>query len=137
MVRLSFLQVIYGVVTLPFTILFEFLKGKRVPTLFTDLHMGIRENRNILYYTIQKYTNKDQELVQYVKFYLPVRDEFRNVTNDLVEYMKLQDKLILRKGKVKETVLLKDFDMFYLSKKINEVFNRNVQLTRIDTEVAE
>lgn len=137
MVRLSFLQVIYGVVTLPFTILFEFLKGKRVPTLFTDLHMGIRENRNILYYTIQKYTNKDQELVQYVKFYLPVRDEFRNVTNDLVEYMKLQDKLILRKGKVKETVLLKDFDMFYLSKKINEVFDRNVQLVRIDTEVAE
>ena len=137
MVRFSFLQIIYGVVTLPFTILFEFLKGKRVPTLFTDLHMGIRENRNILYYTIQKYTNKDQELVQYVKFYLPVRDEFRNVTNDLVEYMKLQDKLILRKGKVKETVLLKDFDMFYLSKKINEVFDRNVQLVRIDTEVAE
>lgn len=137
MVRFSFLQIIYGVVTLPFTILFEFLKGKRVPTLFTDLHMGIRENRNILYYTIQKYTNKDQELVQYVKLYLPVRDEFRNVTNDLVEYMKLQDKLILRKGKVKETVLLKDFDMFYLSKKINKVFDRNVQLVRIDTEVAE
>lgn len=137
MVRLSFLQIIYGVVTLPFTILFEFLKGKRVPTLFTDLHMGIRENRNTLYYTIQKYTNKNQELVQYVKFYLPIRDEFRNVTNDLVEYMKLRDKLVLQKGKVKETVLLKDFDMFYLSKKINEVFDRNVQLVRIDTEVTE
>lgn len=140
---MNFFKILYLLITVPVGILVTRIKeiktGKRIPSLFTDLEKGVRENGNRMYYVVRKYNNSEEKvLTQYVDFYLPIGSEFRNVTIDVVDFIRLQDrvkKLSLHKGSTYGTLKLQDMDIYFLSKVIDEKFNKQVNLVRIDKDV--
>lgn len=139
--KFSIFQLIYLVIAVPLGILVTRIKelktGKRVPSLYTDIETSLNQNNNKMYYVVEKYTN-NEELTQYVNFYLPMHNTFRDVTIDLADYLRITDrtkKISLNKGRTYGTLIFQDFDIVNFSNMLNSKLGKSISLVRIDKDV--
>ena len=119
--KFSIFQLIYLAVAVPLGIISTRIKeiktGKRIPSLYTDIEVSLSQNNDKMYYVVEKYTN-NEELTQYVNFYLPIHDTFKDVTIDLADYLRITDrtkKISLKKGRTYGTLKFQDFDIINFS----------------------
>ena len=139
--RFSIFQLIYLTVTVPLGILITRIKeiktGKRIPSLYTDIEVSLKQNNNKMYYVVEKYTN-NEKLTQYVNLYLPMHNTFKNVTIDVADYLRVTDRtkrISLKKGRTYGTLKFQDFDIINFSNMLNNKIGKTISLVRIDQEV--
>ncbi len=104
-------------------------------TSYVPFSTYVKENGNKIYYVVEKYKSTDNNLVQKLSFYLPMKNEFRNVSLDVFAECGQPDfgKITFKNNLYWE---VKDFDIVQLIQELQKSLPE-VQLMRIDKDIVE
>lgn len=101
---------------------------------YNSLADQIRENNDIVYYVVEKYTNNNNVLSQYVSIYLPYKNTLEDVTILLNEYTGVNCPYGETR-KYRGCLVFHDMIIYTLEKATSKVYGKPVKFVRIDEDM--
>ena len=126
------LGVILAIFCIPYVSIMKVINPPKSPR--EKFKEEIVEGNSTIYYVLEKYTNKNEELTQYVTFYSMKGRSYVNINNLLILYMNLGEMVNLNGGQTYGTIMLKNLDMYKLGQDINKFFGAPIKLLQIHKE---
>ena len=98
-----------------------------------EIHSYLDDNNGKLYYSVQGYSNSNDTLTVYARFY---DNRYNNINLPLTLYLQKANKTLVwyngKSKKYQDTVMLVNMDLYHIEQSIEKMYGKPVQLERID-----
>lgn len=128
--KFSFIQIVLMIFYVPYLIIQHLINPPR--DVYDEFKEDISKNKNTIYYVLEKYVNRNKELVQYVTFYTAKDGRYEDITHILLAFMNAHSLVSLKKDSTYGTVMLKDLGMYKFTQDASKAFGMPVNLVLVD-----